>query len=92
MSDKQMTKAELLERTGVKPVLPGSPELEQLVASGYQGMNRARAKEVIEARKKDSHAYPYSMQEQAEAVLAANSTAATVISLRPAFKRAPQRA
>lgn len=92
MSDKAKTKAELLASTRVVPVLPGSPELVQLIASGYDGMTPTDAKEIVEARKKDAHSYPYDMQKKAEAVIAANKTAATVISQRPMFKRSPQRA
>ena len=70
-----------------KPVLPGSPELEALVASGYNGLTVIEAKEIVAARKKDPQSFPYAEQQRAEAVIAANTTKAKVVSKRPMFKR-----
>lgn len=86
MRDRAMTKEELLEATGIKPVLPGSKELVALIASGYDGMTPKDADEILAARKADPQSFPYDMQKKAQAVIAANKTAPTV-GKRPMFKR-----
>lgn len=92
MSDKALTIPELLEQTGVTPVLPGTPEIQALIGSGYDGLTEKEAKAILAARKEDPHSFPYEMQKKAEAFLAAVNTRAVVISKRPMFKRKASRA
>ena len=70
-----------------KPILPNTPEMEAFLGIGYSGMTVKDAKDIIEARKKDSAAYPFEMEQKARAFLAAYSTGPTVVSTRPMFKR-----
>ena len=69
------------------PILPNTPEMEAFLGIGYGGMTVKDAKEIIEARKKDSAAYPFEMEQKARAFLAAYGTAPRVVSTRPMFKR-----
>jgi len=54
----------------VQSIRPGTPEMEAFLAVGY-GMDLAKAKQIIEERKKDPQIWPYEEYEKAVAFIAA---------------------
>jgi hypothetical protein len=65
----------------VKPVLPGTPEMEALLSSGY-GIDLAQAKEIMATREKNPALVSYEEYTKARAFLAAYNTRATVIDVK----------
>ena len=61
-----------------KPVLPGTPEMEALIASGY-GIDLAQAKDIITSREKNPAMVSYEEYRNAKAFMAAYTTKSTVI-------------
>lgn len=64
--------------TKIKPVLPGTPEMETLIAAGYN-MSLEEAKEIIKTRKESPALVSYDDYKKATAFLAAYSAKATVV-------------
>jgi len=71
-----------------QPVIkPGTPEMEQLLSAGYNGMTVAEAKEIIDGRAKNPAMFSYDQLKQAQAFMAAYTTASVPISKDPGWKR-----
>jgi hypothetical protein len=85
MADTKLpTQTEYLKARAIKP---NTPEMEQLLSSGYNGMTVATAKQIIEEREKNPQLWPFERYEQAKAFLAAYSAKPQVIDPDPGWKR-----
>jgi len=67
-------------------VKPGTPEMETLLGSGYDGMTVEKAKTIIDERKTSPHLWPYEMMDKARAFLQAYSAKSQVISTRQPWR------
>jgi len=72
---------------GVVTILPNTPEIEAFLGAGYAGLTVAKAKLIIDERKKDPNLWPLEKVELAEAFLAAYSTKSKAISTDVGWKR-----
>lgn len=68
-------------------ILPGTPQMEAYLRSGYPEMTVEKAKTIIRERKENPAMWPYEMLERAEAFLAAYNSSPQVVSERKPWKR-----
>ncbi len=71
----------------VTPVAYGSPEHEQLISIGYDGLTVAQAKQIVAERKEKPELWPWEEYMKAQAVIAAHAAKPIVVSTRVGWKR-----
>ncbi|MEZ4591832.1 MAG: hypothetical protein R3D55_11930 [Chloroflexota bacterium] len=76
-----------VDTSHIKPIQPGTPEMESLLRAGYPDMTVKKAETIIKERKANPQSWPYEQLERAEAFLAAYNTGATVVAQNPGWER-----
>jgi len=75
-----------------EPITANTPQLEQLLATGYPNIRTVEnARQIIKERDGNPALYPFEIYQQAKAFLEAFTTNARVVSTKPGWKRKPGR-
>lgn len=87
-SARLVTGKEVVEVPVPEPVVVGTTEIENLIASGYPDIGTVEnAKKIIAERDGNPALYPFETYQRAKAFIAACTTPATVISKRSGWRR-----
>lgn len=68
-------------------IRPDTPEMENYLALGYDGLTVEEAERIIKERKANPQSHPYEVMKKCEAFLAAYHTAPKAIDTQPGWKR-----
>lgn len=72
----------------IVPILPGTPEMERLLASGYPDIGTIEnAKRIVKERAENPSLYPFEFARRAAAMIEAFTAEPAVISTKPGLVR-----
>lgn len=75
------------EKAKLVKILPGTPEMEVFLQSGYPDMTEEKAETIIRERKENPALWPYAMLERAQNFLAALKATPRAVDTTPHWVR-----